>query len=90
MLLSMGLFILAGNTAYPIFLRLAVWTLWKFLPKTEDWVEARKTLRFLLDHPRRCYTNMFPARHTWWLALAILTLNGIDWAAFEILNVSTP
>lgn len=88
MLISMGLFILAGNTAYPIFLRGAVWTMWKILPDNDDyWKDDRDTLRFLLDHPRRCYTNMFPAQHTWWLGLALITLNGIDWAAFGILNV---
>lgn len=87
MLLSMGLFILAGNTAYPIFLRGAVWSMWKALPDNEYWKFDKDTLRFLLDHPRRCYTNMFPSRDTWWLGLALITLNGVDWAAFEILNI---
>ena len=87
MLLTMGLLIIAGNTCYPIFLRLIVWTLLKMLPKTEQWDDSRKTLQFLLDHPRRCYTNMFPSRHTWWLLASVICLNGIDWAAFEILNL---
>lgn len=87
MLITMGLLILAGNTAYPIFLRLIVWTLLKSVPKNERWDDFRKTLQFLLDHPRRCYTNMFPARHTWWLLSCLVCLNGIDWAAFEILNI---
>ena len=87
MLITMGLLILAGNTAYPIFLRLIVWTLLKLVPKSERWEDFRKTLQFLLDHPRRCYTNMFPARHTWWLLACLICLNGIDWAAFEILNI---
>lgn len=89
MCLSMGLFILAGNTAYPIFLRMAVWAVYKILlllPDKEFWAFDIKTLRFLLEHPRRCYTNMFPAPHTWWLGLVLITLNGIDWAMFEILN----
>ncbi len=87
MLLSMGLFILAGNTGYPIFLRVAVWTMWKVLPDSDYWKDDRDTLRFLLDHPRRCYTNMFPAQHTWWLGLALITLNSVDWVAFGVLNV---
>jgi len=89
MLITMGLMILAGNTCFPIFLRLIVWTMWKLLPDNEQWHGERSTLRFLLDHPRRCYTNLFPSQHTWWLLLSVVTLNGIDWAAFEILNVST-
>lgn len=88
MLLTMGLMILAGNTCYPIFLRLGIWSILKLMPKSPAWEDRRKTLNFLLDHPRRCYTNLFPSEHTWWLAFAVIVLNGIDWAAFEILNVS--
>ena len=88
MLITMGLMILAGNTCYPIFLRLILWTLWILLPDNGKWRERKLTLRFLLDHPRRCYTNLFPARHTWWLVVAVVGLNSIDWAAFEVLNVS--
>lgn len=84
----MSLFILAGNTGYPIFLRTAVWALWKILPDNEQWKEDRLTLRFLLDHPRRVYTNLFPSRHTWWLAASLVVLNGIDWMFFELLSVS--
>ena len=87
----MGLFIIAGNTGYPIFLRVAIWSIYKILkmfPNQDFWEFDIKTLRFLLDHPRRCYTNLFPAPHTWWLGLTLIGLNGIDWAAFEILNVS--
>lgn len=84
----MGLMILAGNTCYPVFLRLIIWTLFSLLPDNEKFLEYKTTLRFLLDHPRRCYTNLFPARHTWWLLATLVVLNGTDWAAFEVLNVS--
>lgn len=36
---------------------------------------------------QRCYTTLFPSTHTWWLLAVIICLNGIDWAAFEVLNV---
>ena len=84
----MGLLILAGNTCYPVFLRLIVWTLFTILPDNANFSDQKTTLRFLLDHPRRCYTNLFPSRHTWWLLATLLVLNGTDWAAFEVLNVS--
>ena len=87
MLLSMSLLILAGNTCYPIFLRLIVWSIRKVMPDRGKWRDHRATLKFLLDHPRRCYTNLFPSEHTWWLLFAIICLNGTDWAAFEILNI---
>ncbi|GAB7329877.1 hypothetical protein MBLNU13_g01588t2 [Cladosporium sp. NU13] len=92
LLITMGFLILAGNTCYPIFLRLIVWTMLKIVEclDGEVWGERAATLRFLLDHPRRCYTNLFPSQHTWWLLLMVITLNGIDWAAFEILNIGNP
>jgi potassium uptake Trk family protein len=87
MLITMSLLILAGNTCYPIFLRLIVWTFLRLLPKKEQWDDFRRTLQFLLDHPRRCYTNLFPSRHTRWLLAAVIVLNGTDWVAFELLNL---
>ncbi|KAH9823734.1 putative potassium ion transporter isoform 4B [Teratosphaeria destructans] len=97
LLLTMSLLILAGNTCYPIFLRLIVWCMYRIIRshtfvnlirgEEETWSERAKTLRFLLDHPRRCYTNLFPSQHTWWLGFSVFILNGIDWAAFEILNI---
>lgn len=91
LLITMGLLILAGNTAYPLFLRLFVWTMYRVVKKLEDrfegWDEHANTLKFLLDHPRRCYTNLFPSQHTWWLLVCVITLNGVDWAFFEILNI---
>lgn len=95
LLITMSWLILAGNTCYPVFLRLIVWCMWRAVRADRcrrvagaQWAARQeKTLRFLLDHPRRCYTNLFPARHTWFLLNSVLTLNGIDWAAFEILNL---
>lgn len=89
LLITMSLLILAGNTCYPVFLRLIVWTMLKIVERFQGelWTERAATLRFLLDHPRRCYTNLFPAQHTWWLLLMVVTLNGIDWAGFEVLNI---
>ena len=86
-LITMGLLILAGNTAYPLFLRLIIWSLKKLMPNTPNCRDHIITLNFLLDHPRRCYTNLFPSAHTWWLLGSVVMLNGIDWAAFEILNI---
>ena len=87
MLITMGLLILAGNTCYPIFLRLIIWTLWRLLPNDEYFHDTRIAVRFLLDHPRRCYTTLFPSYHTWFLIGAVIALNGVDWFAFEVLNI---
>ena len=94
MLITLGLLILAGNTCFPIFLRAIVYGLLKIAersaqnkPESDPWTQRVQTLKFLLDHPRRCYTNLFPSRHTWWLALSVFTLNATDWVMFEILNI---
>jgi len=87
MLITMSLLILAGNTCYPIFLRFFLWSMVKLLPERGAYVETKSTIRFLLDHPRRCYTTLFPSSHTWWLLGTIIVLNCTEWAAFEVLNI---
>jgi Trk-type K+ transport system membrane component len=86
-LIVMGLLILAGNTAYPIFLRLTIWTMERLLPNEDANRDQRVALQFLLDHPRRCYTTLFPRYQTYWLVAALVALNGLDWIMFEILNI---
>lgn len=63
--------------------------MWNLIPNEASarFHDYKTTLRFLLDHPRRCYTNLFPSRHTWWLLTTLIGLNGIDWIAFEVLNI---
>lgn len=90
MLITMGLLILAGNTAYPPFLRLIIWVMLRLLPKSDYYEDWRETLQFILDHPRRVYTNLFPSRQNWWLVFTLVVLNGVDWAAFELLNIGNP
>ncbi|OTB00695.1 hypothetical protein M426DRAFT_324056 [Hypoxylon sp. CI-4A] len=89
-LIVMGALILAGNTAYPVFLRLVLWSSLKILKLVtyqEDFVEWKETLEYILRYPRRVYTNLFPSRQTYWLVFMLLLLNGTDWVAFEVLNI---
>jgi Trk-type K+ transport system membrane component len=91
-LLTLSILILAGNTCFPPFLRLILWSMKKALPKSgsprmQKW---RTVLMFILDHPRRVYTNLFPAPQTWWLVWSLVSLNGADWLFFEILNIGNP
>ncbi|KAA1472120.1 hypothetical protein DENSPDRAFT_161945 [Dentipellis sp. KUC8613] len=78
---------LAGNTAFPILLRLLIWVIYKCCPKTS---QLRETLHFLLDHPRRCFILLFPARQTWLLFISLIFLNITDWFFFLILDLGNP
>ncbi|KAJ4327942.1 hypothetical protein N0V84_001617 [Fusarium piperis] len=88
-----GILILAGNTAYPLLLRLSLWCSLQVLKLTTaptthgPWKE---TIEFILKYPRRVYTTLFPSRATWWLLAVIATINTIDWVAFEVLNIGNP
>lgn len=89
-LITMGLLILAGNTAYPLFLRLIIWTglkILKVITAEDSYVTLKTTLEFILKYPRRVYTNLFPSRPTWWLFFMLVWLNAVDWVAFELLNL---
>lgn len=92
-LLTLSLLILAGNTCFPPFLRLILWTMNRLIPENSPsmkWQRRRRTLQFCLDHPRRVYTNLFNSKQTWWLVFSLIALNGIDWLAFELLNLGNP
>ena len=92
-LLTLSFLILAGNTAFPPFLRLTLWSMKKLCPsdsKSATWQKRRRILTFILDHPRRVYTNLFPSQQTWWLVMTLVVLNGTDWIAFEVLNIGNP
>ncbi|CZT05718.1 related to potassium transport protein TRK1, high-affinity [Rhynchosporium graminicola] len=79
------------NPCYPLILRLILWLMLKILtliyPDPLAHSTHKATLRFILTYPRRVYTNLFPAAPTLWLLFMVITLNGIDWIAFELLNI---
>ncbi|VDC02697.1 unnamed protein product [Peniophora sp. CBMAI 1063] len=84
MIFFLGWCILAGNTAFPIFLRSSIWTLHKLLPSRSA---LNETLHFLLDHPRRCFIYLFPSHQTWFLFLVLVGLNLTDWVCFLVLDI---
>ncbi|ESU09095.1 hypothetical protein FGSG_04057 [Fusarium graminearum PH-1] len=80
-LLIMSALALAGHTFYPILLRFIIWSASRVIPKQSS---LQEPLHFLLNHPRRCYTLLFPSGPTWAL-LAILTLLNVADVLFIIL-----
>lgn len=84
-LLVMSFLIVIGNTGFPVMLRFIIWMTSLCVPKVSGlWQE----LRFLLDHPRRCFTLLFPSAATWWLFWLLVILNGLDLVFFIVLDVS--
>ena len=84
MLIPVTVLVLVGNTAYPVMLRFLIWLLSKCV-----WRESRlyESLRFLLDHPRRCFVYLFPRENTWFLFGLILFLTIVDWFFLMILDL---
>ncbi|KAK2743057.1 low affinity potassium transporter [Myotisia sp. PD_48] len=86
-MLFMTFLMYIGNTAYPCMLRLVIWTMFKITPKSST---LKEPLNFLLDHPRRCYTLLFPSGPTWMLFATLVFLNGVDVILFIILDLNNP
>lgn len=77
----------AGNTLYPVFLRLVIWTMAKLSPRDAS---IQQPLNFLLQHPRRCYTLLFPSGTTWALFGIIFLLNFVDTLLIVVLDIGNP
>ncbi|KAI2631008.1 potassium transport protein TRK1/TRK2 [Hypoxylon sp. NC1633] len=83
-LLVMSFLVILGNTGFPIMLRFMIWLFSLVVPRGSGlWEE----LKFLLDHPRRCFTLLFPSNATWWLFFILVVLNGVDLILFLILDL---
>lgn len=87
-LLTLAFLILAGNTAFALLLRFIIWLLWLFTPQSRQ--VHKDSLRFLLDHPRRCFTTLFPSTQTWWLFLILFCITVIELVMFVLLNYWLP
>ncbi|EFJ36469.1 hypothetical protein SELMODRAFT_79151 [Selaginella moellendorffii] len=80
LLLALAAIILLGNTMFAPSLRGIIWLLHR--------VDAtrREDYEFLLEHPRKCYTHLFPRTTTLWLVLAVTGFNGFECLMFYILD----
>lgn len=83
-ILSLMALIMIGNTGFPIMLRFVIWLLSRCVPRDSRTYE---TLRFLLDHPRRCFLYLFPSENTWFLAFVLLALNLFDWLILMVCDL---
>lgn len=86
-LIVSGALTVAGNTQFPILLRLLIWSISKSVPAAS---RLRQTCLFLLHHPRRCFIYLFPAKETWYLLAIQLLIDLAMWILYELLNIGLP
>lgn len=84
LLLLLAFLIIIGNTGFPCLLRFIIWAMFKIAPHDSG---VREVLHFLLDHPRRCFTLLFPRRETWVLFWALVAINLVDVIIFIVLDL---
>lgn len=93
LLVVVTLLSLAGPAAFPVFMRLSIWsmsTLLNLCSKSKDYGVWKEGFDFILKFPRRVYTSMFPSRDTW---VFVATFGGFviaDWFLILILSIGNP
>lgn len=85
-LLVVAFLILMGNTCFPIVMRLTATLRHSTLRPGSD----RRAYSFLLEHPRRCFTHMFPAVQTLWLLVVAGALLAVQTFVFVQQNYDMP
>lgn len=78
---------LAGNTFFPSFLQLTIWTTAKLVPTHS---KLHHSLAFLLHHPRRCFILLFPSINTWYLTAIQASLHLLLWIFWFLLQIDYP
>ncbi|KAI1516445.1 Potassium transport protein [Pyrenophora tritici-repentis] len=86
-LLVAGVLAFAGQTQFPILLRITIWAMQKMAPKGSRF---KNTMGFLLQHPRRCFIYLFGSRETLYLFATQTVIDITAWLCFEILNIGMP
>ncbi|KAJ5102350.1 hypothetical protein NUU61_004572 [Penicillium alfredii] len=86
-MLLMSFLAFAGNTCYPCLLRLIIWIIYKVCSEESS---LKDPLSFLLDHPRRCYTLLFPSKPTWILFSILFIMNSVDVLLIIVLDLNNP
>jgi Trk-type K+ transport system membrane component len=77
-LMVLGALILLGNTLYPVALRSIVCLFRKYASREH----GRDEYQYLLDHPRECFTHLFPELNTHILLITSIVFNCFEMILF--------
>ena len=93
LLIVVTLLSLAGPAAFPVFMRLIIWTiscLFNLFSRSKEYGVWKEGFDFILKFPRRVYTSLFPARDTWMFAATFGGFVIADWILILILSIGNP
>lgn len=81
---------LAGNYAFPAFIRGTVFfcsTMLKSATDDDEYTTWKEAFDFILKYPRRLYMMMFPARANWIFVGIVSSLGLLNWIMLLVLSV---
>lgn len=81
---------LAGNYAFPAFIRVTVFLFRYILKRTTDedeYIHWKDALDFILKYPRRLFMLMFPSRANWVFVGICTSLAALNWVLLLILSI---
>lgn len=84
-LLITSVIMFVGYSGFPCTLRFVLWVMHQL---TDPRKSTHESLTFLLEHPRRCFTLLFPATSTWWLLAINIILYCSDLFFYVVLGLS--
>ncbi|RDW69203.1 putative cation transporter protein [Coleophoma cylindrospora] len=93
LLIVVTLLSLAGPAAFPVFMRLIIWTmssLVNIVSKEKEYGDWKEGFDFILKFPRRVYTSLFPAKDTWGFAATFGGFVIVDWVLILVLSIQNP
>lgn len=81
---------LAGNAAYPAFIRATVYITGlglKYVVDEDEYAVWKEAFDFILQYPRRLYTMMFPAKANWIFVGIFSSIAVLDWVLLVVLSI---
>lgn len=76
-----------ATPAIHVCFRLIIWIMYKLCLEKSF---LKDPLNFLFDHPRRCYTLLFPSKLTWIPFAILFVMNSVDVPLIIVVDLNNP